>query len=112
MTLDEVLTRAGVEITHHFAGGAYIKETVIPAGVALEQHTHSHAHLGVLLEGTVVVTAGKDDTVYDGPNIVHLPAGIAHRIGAVTAARWLCVWGTDETDPARVDQAIINKDHA
>ncbi len=106
-SLNEAFAKAGVEIAHHFGGGAYAKVTRIPPGVELTQHAHPHDHLSFLIEGTVVLQDGPRECVKTGFQVIKIPAGTVHSVRAVTPAIWACLWATDCNDPAAVDQAIL-----
>ena len=51
----ELFKGAGGKIEHHFGGGVYAKETIIPAGVMLQQHAHTYDHLSILASGKASV---------------------------------------------------------
>lgn len=101
------LAGIGVDVAHHFAGGAYIKSTNMPKGTTLGQHAHPHAHLSVLVKGTVRVTTGAWAKQFTGFRIIEIKAHIKHSIEALTDCIWLCVWSTDDTDSDTVDQTIL-----
>lgn len=101
------LDAAGVGIAHHFGGGAYIKETCIPAGCALAQHAHDHDHLSVLVSGEVVLTVDGVSTVHAGPKVLTIEKNKIHTVYAIQDSIWLCVWATKETDPQKVDESIL-----
>lgn len=101
-TLDE----HGVGIVHHFVGGLYCKETHIPHGVWLRQHSHKFDHLSILLSGTVQVHVDGKIERYTGPALLTIPAGKEHSVVAVSDAVWACLHATDETDPDHVDKAL------
>lgn len=99
----------GIVLAHHFGSdgsGVYIKQTLIPAGVELEMHTHTFTHKSVLCGGRVRLTVGNDASEVDGPAVLTVEAGIPHRVQALTDAVWLCIHATDETDPSRIDHVI------
>lgn len=104
----EELEKFGVAIEHHFGGGVYVKETRIPAGTKLQQHAHRHEHLSWLSSGEVVVSInGEDQPAIQGPCMVKVAAHQVHAVRALTDATWLCIWSTHETDPEKVDEAIL-----
>lgn len=102
----EQLRAVGVDVAHHFGGGAYIKETRLPAGTMLGQHAHVHDHLSVLMQGSVRLIVDGVAQEISAPEVLTLSAGRQHEVQALSDALWLCVWGTDETDPALVDAAV------
>lgn len=96
-----------VEIVHHFGGGVYAKETLIPAGTTLAQHVHKHDHLSILARGYALVTVDGKSTELRGPACLTIAAGKSHEVQALTDVAWYCVHATEETDPAKVDQTLI-----
>jgi quercetin dioxygenase-like cupin family protein len=97
------------EIQHHFGGGVYAKETRIPAGYILVQHKHEFDHLSVVGSGIVQVTVdGKTSTVV-APACLLIKAHTEHRVQAVTDSVWYCIHATDCTDPAKVDELLIER---
>lgn len=106
MNISEQLDAAGVGIAHFFGGGAYVKETLIPAGTTLAQHAHAHDHLSYLVRGEVVLTVDGKHTVLRGPRALTIEAGKVHGVQANTDAVWLCIWSTDCTDSDHVDDVL------
>lgn len=105
---DATLAAYGIGIEHHFGGGAYIKATHMLAGQTLGQHAHAHDHLSVLVHGTVrLYVEGQASRVLAGYQTLVVEAHKGHHIEAITDALWLCVWATDDTDPATVDESIL-----
>ena len=96
-----------LNISHHFGGGVYAKETVVPAGCVLVQHKHEHAHLSVLAAGTVEVLVDGVRSVITGPACLTIEAGKHHGIRALTDAVWYCIHATDCTNPKEVDEVLI-----
>jgi quercetin dioxygenase-like cupin family protein len=79
-------------ISHHAGGGVYIKETRIPAGVALVQHRHAFDHLAYLVSGEVVVLVDGETSVHQAPHCFDIKAGKHHGVRAVMDSVWLCIW--------------------
>lgn len=101
-------------IHHHFAGqgdglGVYAKETHIPAGVTLFQHAHNYAHLSILQSGSASVDVGGIANVYSDGAVIVVPKGVQHKVVAITDVVWFCIHPTNETDPAKVDEAIMRQ---
>lgn len=103
----ERLAGLGVGIEHHFGGGVYAKSTVIPAGVALTQHHHTHEHLSVLASGVVELAVDGSVRRLIGPACVKVKAGSVHKVTAITPSVWYCIHATDCTDPALVDEELL-----
>jgi quercetin dioxygenase-like cupin family protein len=97
----------GVTVEHTFCEGVYCKTTRIPANTALEQHTHPFDHISILSSGEVFVVVGNKTARYSSPEVIVIKANKAHTVIAVSDVVWCCIHRTDETDPAKVDQAIL-----
>ena len=78
-------------IAHHFSSGVYAKETRIPAGKWLIQHSHKYDHLSVLAQGTIELVVDGVSTVMSAPNCLTVAAGNA----------------TKCTDESEVDDVLI-----
>lgn len=98
----------GLDIAHFFGGHAYVKESRVRAGMALAQHMHTYDHLSYLVQGTVVVEVDGEREILTAPRCFTIHAGKHHGIRAVTDTVWLCIHGTEETDPAKVDMTLID----
>jgi len=96
------------KIFHHFGGGVYAKETVIPVGFTLTQHIHKYDHLSILAKGKAVVEVDGESRVIDGPACLLIRAGKEHAVTSITDVTWYCVHATEETDAAKVDQVLIH----
>lgn len=97
-------------IAHHFAAGVYAKQQHLPAGFTAQTHKHAHDHLSILASGRARVIYGYLDHVeYEAPACVLIKKGISHSIHAVTACDWFCVHATEETNPERIDETLIEQ---
>jgi quercetin dioxygenase-like cupin family protein len=101
---------ADLQLQHHFGGGVYAKETIIPAGLVLVQHKHAHDHLSILASGTVVLEVDGERRTLVGPACVTVEAGKHHGVRAITEAVWYCIHATDSTDAETVDGMLIAAD--
>lgn len=102
VTIDEQLG-----VAHHFGGGVYAKETVVPAGFVLVQHKHAHDHLSILARGTVELLVDGVRSELTGPACVTIRAGKHHGIKALTDVAWYCIHATDCNDAEHVDEVLI-----
>ncbi|WP_157627248.1 hypothetical protein [Variovorax boronicumulans] len=102
VTIDEQLG-----VVHHFGGGVYAKETVVPAGFVLVQHKHEHDHLSVLASGTVELLVDGVRSEMTGPACITIAAGKHHGVKALTDVVWYCIHATDCTDPEQADKVLI-----
>lgn len=100
------------DISHHFSGGVYAKETHIPAGFMLLSHKHEFDHMSILASGHVQVRTESGSRVFVGPAVIEIKAGLHHAVHALVDSVWFCVHATDETDPEKVDKLLIQKEAA
>lgn len=96
-------------IEHFFAAGLYAKEMRIPAKHFVKKHVHDYDHLSILASGVVMVRMNGHSRRFKAPACIAIPAGVEHVIDAVTDAVWYCIHATEETDPEKVDQALIKE---
>ena len=95
------------EIRHHFGGGVYAKETIIPANKWLVQHAHKFDHLSVLAQGSVELIVDGTVTVVNAPACLTIKAGKHHGVKSLTDVIWYCIHATECTDEDEVDEVII-----
>lgn len=108
MEYNQNFDAAGVGIAHHFGGGIYAKETLIPAGVELAQHKHPFDHLSVLAAGSALVRCEGVDVLYQAPACITIEANKAHSVQALTNVVWYCVHATDCIDPDKIDHELTH----
>lgn len=97
----------GIEGTAFFVGDGFAKLFRMPANRVIGQHVHKSDHLGMLLLGTVRITADGEVTEHVAPTTLVLPAGMAHQIESVTDALWACVW--PDADGAVTEEDLERK---
>lgn len=78
------------------AGNVFVVETKAKAGMVLESHVHEHGHLSVLVSGTADVTIDSKTERLTGYCMVSVPAGLKHKVQAVTDVIWLCLSSADD----------------
>lgn len=94
-------------IKHHFIGGVYGKELLIPDGEDVVSHKHNFDHMSVLAKGCVIVEVGGTQSTYYAPAVIEIKAGIEHSVLAVNGdAHWLCIHATEETDETKIDETL------
>ena len=104
----DALALHGVDVAHFFGAGVYAKETRIPTGVVLTQHTHPHDHLSILAKGHAMVEVNGERRSLSGPACLTIKAGEAHKVMALSDVVWYCLHATEDTDPATVDTSILS----
>jgi quercetin dioxygenase-like cupin family protein len=101
----------GIEVEHFMPGqdGVYIKKVKIPAGKALAMHSHTFTHKSVLAAGNAELSVDGASRIIEGPAVLEIRQGMAHSVTAITDCVWLCVHATDEKDPGRIDQTLVQE---
>lgn len=98
-----------VETIHHFAKGVYAKEQHLPSGWKATSHRHAFDHLSILAKGRAKVTCDGVEKEYQAPACVLIKKGVTHQIEAIEDVVWFCIHATDVSDPARVDEVLIER---
>lgn len=96
-----------LQIEHFFCNGLYTKRMAIPAGVFVGKHVHDFTHHSQLAKGSVLLDVDGVVTEHTAPAYLTIEAGKQHIITAITDAVWFCTHVTDETDPDKIDESLI-----
>lgn len=96
-------------LTHTFAPGIYARSIFIPKHTLVVGKIHKHAHLNMLIEGTVVVATEEGPVVYEAPRLMTSKAGTKRVLYTYTDVRWTTFHVTDKTDPDEIEEEIIAK---
>lgn len=108
--LDAKDTLCGVQ--HHFAPGQYIREFSMCAGTVVVGRIHKHAHLNMLLKGSLYVLSPTGGLMYlRAPMILRSEPG-EQRVGyALEDTIWATVHNTDCTDVDKIiEELTIEED--
>jgi mannose-6-phosphate isomerase-like protein (cupin superfamily) len=97
------------EMRHYFGGGVYAKETFIPAGKWLVQHTHKFDHLSVLAQGSIELIVDGTVSVVHAPTCLTIAANKHHGVRSLTNVVWYCIHATDCADEDAIDNVIISE---
>jgi mannose-6-phosphate isomerase-like protein (cupin superfamily) len=95
------------EIKHHFSNGVYAKETRIPAGSWLVQHTHKHSHMSILASGSIELIVDNKTSILHAPACISIMAGKHHGVKSITDVVWYCIHATDCIDEDEIDEVLI-----
>jgi len=94
---------------HHFSSGVYAKQMTLPAGYKALSHAHIFDHLSLLAKGKVIVTTDTSINIYTAPFCITIEKNMHHSIEALEDTVWFCIHATDETDPDKVDEVLIQQ---
>jgi len=75
-------------------GGVYVVETFAEAGTELQSHRHRHDHVSVLVNGHANLHMNGQVRAMRAYESLVIPAGVAHRVVAVTDIMWQCIWSS------------------
>ena len=101
---------AALGVVHYFpkeGNPVYMRRMKAPAGYLIGSHKHKFEHYSVLCCGRVRAEVGGEVEEIEGPGVITVPAGVEHRITALTDIVWFCIHGTTETDD--LDEVLIEK---
>jgi quercetin dioxygenase-like cupin family protein len=101
-----------LHIKHHFFPDLYAKEMHLLAGQFGISHRHEFDHISMLATGRASVEVDGVTTEYTAPAFIMVRAGKEHRFVALEDITWFCVHETDETDEAKIDASLIEKEPA
>ena len=80
----------------------------ILTGNIVTSHKHLYDHLSYLVSGEVIVRVeGQAPMHRIAPCAIEIKAGIVHEIAALKDTVWLCIHGTEETNPDNIDKVLI-----
>lgn len=94
-------------LTHHFAPGAYGREIMLPADTLVVGKIHRHAHLNMLMQGTVSVATEQGVETFSAPRVFVSAPGTKRVVYAHVDTIWVTVHVTAETDLEKIEGEII-----
>jgi len=101
------MPQAETVVTDHFTDGLYARELFIPAGVCLVGALHKTNHIFTVSQGEcyAVTHEGKEHIV--APHTGQTRPGMKRVIYAVTDTVWTTYHPTDETNPEKIAEQIL-----
>jgi quercetin dioxygenase-like cupin family protein len=105
MTLDETLG-----VVHYFptdGNPVYLRKMSAPSGFVIGSHKHAYEHYSILCSGHAKAEAEDRTWFYHAGDVMTVPAGVEHKITALSDIVWFCVHGTTETE--NIDEVLIEK---
>lgn len=96
-----------IPIEHFFSEGLYGRHMTVPEDGVVVGKVHKHAHLAILLEGTVRVSSKYGTALYSAPYVINVNAGDKRAFHAVTKVKYMTVHVTDETDLDKLEQELV-----
>jgi len=95
-------------VQHHFGGGIYIREGLIPAGTYIMGHAHKKETMNVLLRGKMAVFVNGEVKVIEGPFIFVSDPG--RKFGyAIENCYFQNIHPTEETDLEKIEEIFVDK---
>lgn len=100
--------RVEMPVIHRFAPGLYIREIHIPAGTLLTSATHRTRHPFIISKGRIAVMSETEGRViYEAPYCGITEPGTRRVLHAQTDTVWTTCHATEETDVAKICDAIL-----
>lgn len=96
-------------VVHHFSGGLYSREMLIPKGFGAVSHSHTYDHFSILGKGRVLLKTDDWEKEYSAPACIDIKAGIHHMILALEDATWYCIHATNETEINKIEEVLIER---
>jgi hypothetical protein len=97
-----------LEVVHRFTEGMYIRELHIPAGVMVTTMTHKTQHPFVVSKGIIKVSSDTEGSVtIEAPHTGITEPNTRRAAHAVTDTIWTTFHVTDETDPNKIAEEIL-----
>jgi hypothetical protein len=107
--VEHSLAEPDLPLAHTFAPGAYARTIFIPKDALVVGKIHKHAHLNMLMAGTVSVATEEGPVLMEAPKVLVSKAGTKRVVYAHTDVIWTTVHLTEETDLEKIEDAIIAK---
>lgn len=106
--LDGTLEPFECPLRHHFTKGVYLRQMLIPKGVALVGHIHREPCLNIVL-GKIMVASEEGERLIEGPITFASPAGIKRAGYALENTLWTTIHANpdNEWDVARLEARLI-----
>jgi quercetin dioxygenase-like cupin family protein len=75
------------------------------AGRVIGSHKHTYDHYSILCTGLVKVEYdGGEVEWYESGDAITVPAGVEHRITAISDIVWFCIHGVDDADDVALER--------
>lgn len=97
-------------INHHFGGGIYAREMLIPAGTLITGKIHKHEHISVMTKGRLRIATEDGPVEISAPYISVSPPGTKRAVYALEDSIWICFHATEERDLEKIESQFIAKD--
>ena len=99
----------GIEITHYFVPGLYVRQCIIPANFGLVTKIHKTQHFFAIIQGSGVVKDAKFEFNYQAPFTGITESGTQRIIRTIEETHWLTFHPTELTDPVEIERQIIEQ---
>ena len=102
------LPQVDCPVTHRFGPGIYIREVEMPAGSLVVGHEHIHAHANVMLQGRGILLVDGLRMEVKAPFFYNAGPGRKVALWMETAV-WWNIYPSEETDPEKLEDLLLNK---
>lgn len=91
-----------IDVRHHFGGGVYIREALIPAGSMMVGKMHRTETMNFLVSGTLRMVTAEGTRDITGPYIFTSPGMNKKAAVSLTDAVFLTIHPSEEKDPDEI----------
>lgn len=99
-----------METNHHFGGGVYARELVIPKDTVLTGKMHTHEHLNIMLRGDITVYTETGTKRITEPGVIVSRPGTKRAGYTHEETVWITFHATQETDLKVIEKIFIASD--
>jgi quercetin dioxygenase-like cupin family protein len=92
-----------------FAPGVYYREIVMPADSVIVGHEHKTRHLNIVLSGKAEVVMDGSRILVQAGDVFVSEIGVRKALHILEETRWATIHPTEETEPAKLEELLINK---
>jgi len=99
--------QVNLDVKHHFGGGIYARELLIPKDTVLTGKMHTHEHLNIMLSGDITVSTETGTKRINKPCVITSKPGTKRAGYAHEDTIWITFHATKETDLAVIESIFI-----
>lgn len=92
------LPQAHIPVTHHYAGGIYIREITIPAGTAITGRIYLDDHFDIMVSGEIIVSSIDGIKHLSGFNLFKGNQGKKRAGYTITNVHWFTICCSPDTE--------------
>lgn len=100
------LTHYFTPMDEKFMCTVYGRQMFIPAGTVIVGKIHKHAHLNIILKGSIAVSTEFGQELLQAPHVFVSEPGTKRAVRSVTDVIWMTIHLTDKPGDENVDEIV------